>query len=89
MPTPSGDWHSAANGSPDQFQALWLDAVTRSRSLVAESLADGAKGVLAKRTDSDGQAPSSRWIPFHLAGSAHGTTATTHWVTRVSRATRR
>ena len=36
------DWHSAAEDSPEQLYALWQDAVARSRSLIAEALADGS-----------------------------------------------
>ena len=42
---PDWDWHSAAADTPDQLRALWQDAVTRSRSLVAEALAEGGMGV--------------------------------------------
>jgi hypothetical protein len=38
---PDWEWHSAAEDSPEQLIALWEDAVARSRSLVAEALADG------------------------------------------------
>lgn len=38
---PDWAWHSAAEDSPEQLHALWQDAVARSRSLVAEALADG------------------------------------------------
>jgi len=41
---PDWDWHSAAEDSPEELFALWWDAVTRSRSLVAEALADGGLG---------------------------------------------
>src|ERR1700716_124949 len=38
---PDWDWHSAAEDTPEQLLTLWQDAVARSRSLVAEALADG------------------------------------------------
>lgn len=38
---PDRDWHSAANDSPEQLTSLWQDAIARSRTLVAEALADG------------------------------------------------
>ena len=63
---PDWDWHSAAEDSPEQLFALWQDAVARSRSLVAEALADGGLERLARRTWPDGRAPSLRWILFHL-----------------------
>jgi hypothetical protein len=38
----------------------------RSRSLVAEALADGGLERLARRTWPDGRAPSLRWILVHM-----------------------
>jgi uncharacterized damage-inducible protein DinB len=63
---PDWDWHSAAEDSPERLHALWQDAVARSRSLVAEALADGGLERLAQRTWPDGRAPSLRWILVHL-----------------------
>jgi uncharacterized damage-inducible protein DinB len=63
---PDWDWHSAADDSPEQLYTLWQDTVDRSRGLVAEALADGGLGRLARRTSPDGEAPSLRWILFHL-----------------------
>jgi len=63
---PDWDWRSAAEDSPEQLRALWQDAVVQSRSLVAEALAGGGLGQTAKRTWSDGRAPSLRWILCHL-----------------------
>jgi uncharacterized damage-inducible protein DinB len=63
---PDWDWNSAAEDTPEQLHALWQDAVARSRSLVAEALADGGLDRLARRTWSDGRAPSLRWILVHL-----------------------
>ncbi|MDQ1438085.1 MAG: hypothetical protein QOK43_1714 [Acidimicrobiaceae bacterium] len=60
------DWHSAAADTPEQLAALWHDAVDRSRSLVAQALADGGLDQLARRTWPDGSAPSLRWILVHL-----------------------
>ncbi|MBN6057249.1 DUF664 domain-containing protein [Nonomuraea sp. RK-328] len=60
------DWHSAADDSPEQLHAIWQGAVNRSRSLVAEALADGGPDRLARRTWRDGRAPSLRWILLHL-----------------------
>ena len=59
---PDWEWHSAAEDSPEQLHALWQDAVARSRSLVAEALADGGLDRLAQRTWPDGRAPSLRRI---------------------------
>ena len=60
------DWSSAATDTPEQLRALWQDAVARSRSLVAEALGDGGLDRLARRTWSDGRAPSLRWILVHM-----------------------
>jgi uncharacterized damage-inducible protein DinB len=63
---PDWEWHSAAEDSPEQLHALWEDAVARSRTLVAEALADGGLERLAQRTWPEGEAPSLRWIVVHL-----------------------
>jgi len=63
---PDWEWHSAGKDAPDQLFALWQAAVDRSRSLVAEALADGDLGQPARRTWPDGRAPSLRWILCHL-----------------------
>jgi uncharacterized damage-inducible protein DinB len=60
------DWHSAADDSPEQLRQLWQDSVARSRELVAEALATGGLDQVAKRSWSDGQAPSLRWILCHM-----------------------
>jgi uncharacterized damage-inducible protein DinB len=60
------DWHSAADDSPEQLFTLWQSTVDRSRSLVAEALADGGLDQLSRRTWPDGRAPSLRWILCHM-----------------------
>jgi uncharacterized damage-inducible protein DinB len=60
------DWHSAAEDSPEQLRALWQDAVARSRSAVAEALADGGMDRPARRGWPDGRSPSLRWIVVHM-----------------------
>ncbi|MFP5369202.1 MAG: DinB family protein, partial [Actinomycetes bacterium] len=60
------DWDSAAEDSPEQLLGQWQAAVERSRSLVAEALADGGLDRMARRTWPDGDAPSLRWILVHL-----------------------
>ena len=63
---PDWDWNSAADDPPEQLFALWQDAVARSRSLVAQALAEGGLERLARRTWPDGRAPSLRWILVHM-----------------------
>jgi uncharacterized damage-inducible protein DinB len=63
---PDWDWHSAAGDTPEQLLSLWQDAVARSRSAVAEAMADSGLGRLARRTWPDGRAPSLRWILCHM-----------------------
>jgi uncharacterized damage-inducible protein DinB len=63
---PDWDWHSAAEDTPEQLFALWRDALGRSRSLVAEALADGGLDRPARRTWPDGRAPSLPWILVHM-----------------------
>jgi uncharacterized damage-inducible protein DinB len=59
---PDWEWNSAAGDTPEQLDALWQEAVARSRSLVTEALAEGGLDQLARRTWPDGRAPSLRWI---------------------------
>jgi uncharacterized damage-inducible protein DinB len=63
---PDWDWHSAAKDTPEELLTLWQGAVARSRSAVAEALADGGLEQLARRAQRDGQVPSLRWIVVHL-----------------------
>ena len=63
---PDWEWRSAAGDTPEQLHALWQDTVARSRTLVAQALADGGPGQLACRTWPDGRAPSLRWILCHM-----------------------
>ncbi len=64
---PDWEWHSAAEDSPGQLYALWQEAVARSRSAVAEALADGGgPGQLARFTWPDGRSPSLRRILIDL-----------------------
>jgi uncharacterized damage-inducible protein DinB len=63
---PDWDWHSAAADSPEKLAALWRDAVSRSRAVAGEALASGGLDQLARRTWSDGRAPSLRWILCHM-----------------------
>jgi uncharacterized damage-inducible protein DinB len=63
---PDWEWHSAAGDSPEQLLAIWQASVARSRSRIAEALADGGLDQLAKRTWPDGSAPSLRWILVHM-----------------------
>jgi uncharacterized damage-inducible protein DinB len=63
---PDWEWHSAAEDTPEQLQALWQDAVERSRSLVATALVSGGLDQLARRTWPSGESPSLRWILLHM-----------------------
>jgi len=57
---PDWDWHSAAQDTPGQLMSLWQEAVNRSRTLVADALADGGLDRLASFTWPDGRSPSLR-----------------------------
>jgi uncharacterized protein DUF664 len=63
---PDWEWRSAADDSPDELMALWEEAVARSRSVVAEALADGGLDQLAKITWPDGRSPSFRRLLIDL-----------------------
>ena len=63
---PDWEWHSAADDTPEELAALWLDAVHRSRSCVTSALAKGDLGQLAQWSDDGGRSPSLRWILVHM-----------------------
>ena len=63
---PDWEWRTAAAEGPEELRAVWQASVARSRSLVAEALAEGGLEQLARRTWPDGRAPSLRWILVHL-----------------------
>ena len=60
------EWNSAAEDTPEELHALWRGAVARSRTRVAEAMADGGLDRLARRTWPDDRAPSLRWILVHM-----------------------
>jgi uncharacterized damage-inducible protein DinB len=57
---PEWEWRTAADDRPDQLMSMWQDAVTRSRTLVAEALAEGGLDRPAAFTWPDGRTPSLR-----------------------------
>lgn len=58
---PDWEWRTAVDDTPEQLMALWQDAVARSRSGVAEVLADGGLDQLVTRITNDrGGSPSLR-----------------------------
>jgi hypothetical protein len=64
---PDWEWHSAADDTPEQLMTLWQGAVARSRTAVAEALADGGlDGLATGVTDREGRAPSLRRIMIDL-----------------------
>ncbi len=63
---PDWEWTSAASDTPEELHALWQSAVTRSRSLLTETLASGGLGQPARRGLMDGRIPSVRWIVMHM-----------------------
>jgi uncharacterized damage-inducible protein DinB len=63
---PDWEWRTAADDSPEQLRTIWQDEVANSRTLIAQAIDDGGLGFLAKRSWSDGRAPSLRWILCHL-----------------------
>ncbi|TYB47073.1 DinB family protein [Nonomuraea sp. PA05] len=63
---PDWEWHSAAEDTPEELHALWQDAVSRSRLLLDEALADGGLGRLSGRAWPDGRRVSVRWILVHM-----------------------
>jgi uncharacterized damage-inducible protein DinB len=63
---PDWDWHSAVHDAPEELVAIWTDAVTRSRELVADAIADGGLDRLARRSRPDGSTHNLRWIMVHM-----------------------
>jgi hypothetical protein len=63
---PDWEWHSAAEDDPELLVTLWREAVARSRSVVAEAVADRGLEQLARLSWPDGRAPSLRWILCHM-----------------------
>ncbi|SIM79918.1 DinB family protein [Micromonospora cremea] len=63
---PDWDWRSAAGESPEQLVAHWRSAVTRSRGVVADALADGGLEQLGRFTNSRGESPTLRYILLTL-----------------------
>jgi len=57
---PDWEWRTAAQDSPEQLMALWQEAVGRSRTLVAEAIADGGLDQLASPTSPSGRTPNLR-----------------------------
>ena len=60
------DWNSAAVDTPEQLSGMWPDSVARSRTMVADALADGDLSQMAQKTWPDGRAPCMRWILTHM-----------------------
>jgi uncharacterized damage-inducible protein DinB len=63
---PDWEWTSAAADSPAELHAIWDDAVSRSRRLLSETLADGGLDQPARTPLLNGRVPSVRWIVMHL-----------------------
>jgi hypothetical protein len=61
---PAWDWRSAADDSPAELYALWRDAVTRSRALLAAAMAGG--GPARRAGGPDSPAPSLRYILLNM-----------------------
>jgi hypothetical protein len=60
------EWTSAAYDTPEQLYALWNDAVTRSRRLVAEALVEGGLDQPARFTWPDGRTPNMRRVMLDM-----------------------
>ncbi len=61
------DWRTAAEDSPEQLYTGWQEAVARSRSLIAEGLADGGLEQPARGlTNDQGEAPTLRYVLLNM-----------------------
>ncbi len=64
---PDWEFTSAASDSPEKLRERWQTAVDRSRTAVAEALADGGLDGLVQRPPwPDGRRPSVRYVLLHL-----------------------
>ena len=63
---PEWEFRTGSQDAPEYLYVLWQDAVARSRSAIAEALADGGLDRLAQRKWPDGRAPSLRRILIDL-----------------------
>ncbi len=57
---PNWEWRTASDDTPEQLMSLWQASVQRSRTLVADALANGGLDHLAAFTWPDGRTPSLR-----------------------------
>jgi dienelactone hydrolase/uncharacterized damage-inducible protein DinB len=60
------DWHSAADNTPDELFMIWDEAVERSRTMVADALAESGMDRPAWLGWSNGLTPNLRWIVTHM-----------------------
>jgi hypothetical protein len=63
---PDWDWLSAAEDTPDQLMAQWLESVDRSRAVVAEALATGGLDHLGRHVAPNGESPNLRRMLLDL-----------------------
>jgi hypothetical protein len=63
---PDWEWRTAADGTPEQLMSLWDGAVSRSRAIVSEALADGGLDHVGAYVTRDGQSPNLRRILLDL-----------------------
>ncbi|WP_328332159.1 DinB family protein [Kribbella sp. NBC_00382] len=63
---PDWEWTTAAQDSPEELHALWQDAVSRSRDLLAATVAEAVLDQPARRSLPDGRTVSARWILVHM-----------------------
>lgn len=60
------DWHSYAEQTPEELDALLAAEIAGSDAALEQALAAGGLDGLAARTIRDGQAVSLRWILVHM-----------------------
>jgi uncharacterized damage-inducible protein DinB len=59
---PDWEWHSATDDRPEDLYSLWGVAVSRSRAMVADALAEGGADQPGHHTWPDGRTPNLRRI---------------------------
>ncbi len=63
---PDWGWKPDPGETLAELHAAWQAAVARSRTLVAEALAEGGLDVLARQSPAHGKPTSLRWILVHM-----------------------
>ncbi|CAA9560927.1 MAG: Protein of unknown function DUF664 [uncultured Thermomicrobiales bacterium] len=59
-------WNPTADETYEDLHALWREAVSHSRAMVSEALAEGGMDVLARTSRQNGRSPTLREVLVHM-----------------------